>query len=235
MSRYIERAEHTSRLVEVNLKQMLDESPEVSGRRWERVVNCLRTDPPSKGDREAWVVASWMMLDLANPDSIASCVAAARENARQVRETISTEMWEALNRLHLYVKASLSDASVRRDPHEFLRRVKLDIHVLHGISDSTVVHGEGWMFLQAGKSVERAAATTALLHEHIQDFLALDLDKTGAEVRPDPQGRRGGLRGIRERSVGDPHRGLIDQDLSTPFSLLHAADSESLHSSHGSL
>lgn len=181
MSRYIERAEHTSRLVEVNLKQMLDESPEVSGRRWERVVNCLRTDPPSRGDREAWVVVSWMMFDLANPDSIASCVAAARENARQVRETISTEMWEALNRLHLYVKASLSDASVRRDPHEFLRRVKLDIHVLHGISDSTVVHGEGWMFLQSGKSVERAAATTALLHEHIQDFLALDLDKTGAE------------------------------------------------------
>lgn len=175
MSRYVERAEHTSRIVEVNLKQMLDESPEVSGRRWDRVVNCLRTDPPKKGDREAWSVATWLMFDLANPDSIASCVAAARENARQVRESISTEMWETLNRLHLFVKKSLSDTVVRRDPHEFLKSVKREIHVLHGIADSTVVQGEGWMFLQAGKNVERAAATTALLAEHVQDFLAEDM------------------------------------------------------------
>jgi len=175
MSRYIERAEHTSRLTEVNLKQMLDESPEVSGRRWERVVNSLRTDLPSKGDKEAWIVATWMMFDLANHDSIASCVAAARENARQVRETISTEMWEAINRLHLYVKKVLTDPVTRRDPHEFLRHIKHEIHVVHGIADSTVVHGEGWMFLQAGRAVERAAATSALLYEHIQDFLAQDM------------------------------------------------------------
>lgn len=175
MSRYIERAEHTCRLTEVNLKQMLDESPEVSGQRWERVVNCLRTDLPSKGDRDAWTVANWMMFDLANPDSIASCVAWARENARQVRETISTELWETINRLHLYVKKTLTDPVSRRDPHEFLRRVKHEIHVCHGIADSTVVHGEGWMFLQAGKAVERSAATTALLYEHIQDFLSLEM------------------------------------------------------------
>ncbi len=175
MSRYIERAEHTSRLIEVNLKQMLDESPEVSGRRWERVVSCLRTDPPDQGDREAWAVTTWMMFDLKNHDSIASCIAAARENARQVRESISADLWETLNKLHLYVKKTLGDSAARRDPHEFLRFVKHEIHVLHGIADSTVVHGEGWMFLQAGKYLERAAATTALLHEHIQDFLKTDM------------------------------------------------------------
>lgn len=179
MSRYIERAEHTCRLTEVNLKQMLDESPEMSGRRWERVVNSLRTDLPSKGDREAWTVATWLMFDLANSDSIASCVATTRENARQVREAITSELWETINRLHLYVKKALTDSSVRRDPHEFLRRVKHEIHVMHGIADSTVVHGEGWMFLQAGKSVERAAATTALLYEHIQDFLEQDMGAEG--------------------------------------------------------
>jgi len=180
MSRYIERAEHTCRLTEVNLKQMLDESPEVSERRWERVVNSLRTDLPSKGDREAWTVATWMMFDLKNPDSIASCVAIARENARQVRDAISTEMWEAINRLHLYVKKALTDPVTRRDPHEFLRHIKHEIHVVHGIADSTVMHGEGWNFLQAGRSVERAAATSALLYEHIQDFLAEDMGN-GAE------------------------------------------------------
>lgn len=175
MSRYIERAEHTCRLTEVNLKQMLDESPEVSGQRWERVVNSLRTDLPSKGEREAWAVATWMMFDLKNPDSIASCIAWARENARQVRETISTELWETINRLHLYVKKALTDPVTKRDPHEFLRHIKHEIHVLHGIADSTVVHGEGWMFLQAGKNTERAAATTALLYEHIQEFLSPEM------------------------------------------------------------
>ncbi|MBK9577400.1 MAG: alpha-E domain-containing protein [Fibrobacterota bacterium] len=180
MSRYIERSEHTCRLIEVNLKQMLDESPEVSGKRWERVVNCLRTDPPSRSDREAWTVATWMMFDKSNPDSVASCVAAARENARQVREMISADLWETLNRLHLYVKSCLTDAAAKRDPHEFLRHIKHEIHVLHGIADSTVVHGEGWMFLMAGKNVERAAATTALLSEHVQDFLAQQIGQ-GAE------------------------------------------------------
>lgn len=175
MSRYIERAEHTARLIEVNLKQMLDESPEVSGRRWSRVVSCLRTDPPPHEDSEAWAVASWMMYDRTHPDSIASCIAIARENARQVRETISTDLWEGLNRLHLYAKEVISDPDQRRDPHEFLRRVKQSIHVIHGIADSTVARGEGWLFIQAGKAVERAAATTALLVEHIQDFLDKDM------------------------------------------------------------
>jgi len=93
MSRYIERAEHTSRLIDVNLKQMLDESPEMSGRRWSRVVACLRTDPP-KDDHGASEVATWMMFDRTNPDSIATCVAVARENARQIRETLSADFWE---------------------------------------------------------------------------------------------------------------------------------------------
>lgn len=174
MSRYIERAEHTSRLIDVNLKQMLDESPEMSGRRWSRVVACLRTDPP-KGDHGASEVASWMMFDRANPDSIATCVAVARENARQIRETLSADFWENMNRLHLYVRQAVQDPIHLRDPHEFLRRIRHDIHVLHGIEDSTLVRTEGWNLIQAGKALERAAATTALLVEHTQDFLATDM------------------------------------------------------------
>jgi uncharacterized alpha-E superfamily protein len=87
MSRYIERAEHTCRLIEVNLKQMLDESPEVSGKRWERVVNvpAHRSARPGRSRRPG-PSATWMMFDLKNPTPIASCIAWARENARQVRE-----------------------------------------------------------------------------------------------------------------------------------------------------
>jgi uncharacterized alpha-E superfamily protein len=174
MSRYIERAEHSSRLIDVNLKQMLDESPEMSGRRWSRVISCLRADPP-KEDRETSAVVTWMMYDLSNPDSIATCVAVARENARQIRETLSADFWENINRLHLYVRQVLQDPVQRREPHEFLRRVRHDIHVLHGIEDSSLVRTEGWNFIQVGKSVERAAATTALLAEHVQDFLDTDM------------------------------------------------------------
>jgi uncharacterized alpha-E superfamily protein len=174
MSRYIERAEHTSRLIDVNLKQMLDESPEMSGRRWNRVVSCLRTDPP-KDEHGAVEVATWMMFDRANPDSIATCVAVARENARQIRETLSADFWENINRLHLFVKSVVSDPALMRDPHDFLSRVRRDVHVLHGIEDSTLVRTEGWNLIQAGKSLERAAATTALLVEHTQDFLQTDM------------------------------------------------------------
>jgi uncharacterized alpha-E superfamily protein len=174
MSRYIERAEHTSRLIDVNLKQMLDESPEMSGLRWSRVISCLRTDPP-KEDRTTTAVVTWMMFDLTNPDSIATCVAVARENARQIREALSADFWENINRLHLYVRQVLQDPLQRREPHEFLRRIRIDIHVLHGIEDSTLVRSEGWNFIQAGKAVERAAATTALLAEHAQEFLDMDM------------------------------------------------------------
>jgi len=148
MSRYIERAEQTSRLVDVNLKQMLDESPEVSGRRWERVVSCLRTDPP-KGEKDAAAVATWMMFERTNPDSISTCVAVARENARQIRESLSADFWENINRLHLYVKKVVEDVELRKEPQEFLRQVRHGIHVLHGIEDDVLVRTEGWNFIQA--------------------------------------------------------------------------------------
>ena len=174
MSRYIERAEQTSRLVDVNLKQMLDESPEVSGRRWERVVSCLRTDPP-KGEKDAAAVATWMMFERTNPDSISTCVAVARENARQIRESLSADFWENINRLHLYVKKVVEDVELRKEPQEFLRQVRHGIHVLHGIEDDVLVRTEGWNFIQAGKAVERASATTALLFEHAHEFLQPDM------------------------------------------------------------
>src|SRR5262245_14951464 len=101
MSRYIERAEHTARLVDVNLNLTMDRAPEDAARHWGRLLASLPDPPP-------WALlpsaASGTVVDLANRGSIAACVSAARENARQVREEISSEMWEEINQLHLGVQ-----------------------------------------------------------------------------------------------------------------------------------
>src|SRR4051812_278313 len=92
MSRYLERAEHTARVMGVHLTLMLEHDPGSKGRRWSRVLACLGNQDPISEDTLA--AAQTFALD-----QIVNSIAAARENARQVREQISSEMWEQLNRL----------------------------------------------------------------------------------------------------------------------------------------
>ena len=103
MSRYLERAEHIARVVNVNLNLTLDRAPADAARHWGRLLASL-PDPPPWAARHAIDTAERATVDLANRESIAACVGAARENARQVREEISSEMWEEINRLFLDVR-----------------------------------------------------------------------------------------------------------------------------------
>src|SRR2546423_12553267 len=103
MSRYLERAEHTSRLIDVHLNSMLDRAGGDESLRWQRLLRSLRPLPPA-GEIDAYSVTRLLSFDEANASSIVSCIAAARKNARQVREPISSEMGEQLNRLFLQVK-----------------------------------------------------------------------------------------------------------------------------------
>jgi uncharacterized alpha-E superfamily protein len=96
--------------------------------------------------------------------TIVACVAAARENARQVREQISTEMWEQLNRIYLTVRQSPPDGS-----SSFYTSVKEAAHLFQGVTDSTMIHTEGWHYIQIGRSIERAAATATMLEVHFGD------------------------------------------------------------------
>ncbi|MEN9355789.1 MAG: hypothetical protein RL318_3114 [Fibrobacterota bacterium] len=166
MGRYLERAEHTARLIEVNLKQMLDETPEVAEKRWDRVLSCLRVDVEPGHDREAWAVAATLMFNREHMDSIAFCVSAARENARQVREQLTSEIWEQLNSLYLYVREACSEPARKREPHQYLRKVMLGCQQVHGVIEGILYRGEGWRFIQAGRALERGCAVTALLSEH---------------------------------------------------------------------
>jgi uncharacterized alpha-E superfamily protein len=166
MSRYLERAEHTARLLDVHLNQMLDQSPAGAERRWERLLASLRAPAPANGAAEAFPIIGALTFDATRPDSILGCVHAARENARQVRESISSEMWEQLNRLHLQLRRATMDEIWLGEPHEFFRSVKEGAHLFQGISDATLSHGEGWHFIQLGRYLERASATATLLDIH---------------------------------------------------------------------
>jgi uncharacterized alpha-E superfamily protein len=116
------------------------------------------------------------MFETTNRESVLSCVTFARENARQVREEISSEMWEHVNALFLDLKEAKSDRAPR--PHFLSRLVIEGVHLFQGITDATMGHGEGWQFLQVGKFLERATATSALIDFRFRDD-SLDESRPG--------------------------------------------------------
>jgi len=179
MSRYLERAEHTARLLGVGLTQNLDQTVEQAGLRWGRVYAALQLPTPNDGLADTYAITNRLTFDTANPGAIVSSIALARENARQVRQQISSEMWEQLNRLYLSVREATPEQIWQREPIEFYLAVKEGAHLFQGITDATMTHGEGWYFIQAGRYLERAGATAALLDAYFEPFLAV-----GEEASP---------------------------------------------------
>jgi uncharacterized alpha-E superfamily protein len=167
MSRYLERAEHTARLLGVGLNQMLDQTPISVQPRWQRLLDVLHTSAPPDG-LDDYAIVRKLTFDAATPVSIVACVTAARENAQQVREQISSEMWEQINRLYLRVKQTNIDAIWQAEPQEFLQSVKEGAHLFQGVTDATMSHGEGWYYIQVGRFLERAGATALLLDLYFQ-------------------------------------------------------------------
>ena len=163
LARYLERAEHIARVVNVNLNVTLDRAPIDAASHWGRLLASLPAPPP-------WAASAVIdplepaTVDLANRESICACVAAARENARQVREEISTEMWEEINRLYLAVQRRQPvDSAWTAGTHEFLTSTIGAIHLVQGVTDATMTHGHGWHFMELGRYLERASATASLL------------------------------------------------------------------------
>ena len=179
MSRYLERAEHAARLIDVHLNLMLDQ-PSISGdQRWRRVLQCLSTSAIQNPPADTQSIMELLMFKPGKGHSIVSCIGLARENSRQVREQISSEMWEQLNRLFHEVKRPEVERFWDSQPIEFLHSVREKAHLFQGVTDSTMSHGEGWQFIQLGRFIERAAATATLLDVH---FTAL---KQTSEDDPD--------------------------------------------------
>jgi uncharacterized alpha-E superfamily protein len=163
MSRYLERAEHTARLIDVDIELGLDQSPEAGAGRWWRLLEALQAPAPEDGKIDAATLTHILTLDRTNESSIISCVAAARENLRQVREQCSSAMWEQLNRLYLQVNSTTASEAWMLHSYVFFRAVRDGAHLFHGVTDSTMSHGEGWQYIQLGRYVERTDAVARLI------------------------------------------------------------------------
>lgn len=167
MSRYLERAEHTARLLNVNLHGLADQKAVIGEQRWARMLHSLHVDLSKEPRMVPLEAAHALTYDPELPGSIVCCIALARHNAREVREEISTEMWEQLNRLALHVR-TMDRRGVREGrAHAFFQNVKEGAHLFQGVTDATLSHGEGWHFIQLGRYVERVQATVSLLRAHL--------------------------------------------------------------------
>jgi len=180
MSRYLERAEHTSRLLDVHLNLMLDmASQTVEQQRIKRLSDSLSLTDPSHGEGDDMLRR--LTFDSQIPTSIISTISSARDNARQVREEISSEMWMQMNKLYLYVLHADANIIWRDSPHHFYLEVREGSHLFQGIADATMNHNQGWNFIQLGRYIERTFGLLHLLEVHFQD---VDL-RIKTEVNPE--------------------------------------------------
>ena len=167
MSRYLERAENVARFVDVNLHLMLDLSIE-SGSQWHPLVvttggeSLFRERYAETGPTQESVL-QFLIFDRENPNSIASCVRAARENARSVRQSITSEMWELLNRMHLRIRSEGFRDGALDTPYEFLADIKNSSHLFLGLTESTMSHNEAWHWARLGRLIERADQTSRIV------------------------------------------------------------------------
>lgn len=174
MSRYIERAENTARIVDVNLQLLLDFRNLDDQRLTEHWVPIVQ----STGDEELFsklyqaangqTVTEFLVFQPQNPNSIASAVAQARENARMVRDQITLEMWEEINRLYLFLRSPQARQLWSDTPDEFCNEVKRSSLYLHGLVLGTLLENEGSHFMEAGRYLERADKTTRILDVRYQ-------------------------------------------------------------------
>jgi len=164
LNRYVERAENIARFIDVNLNLMLD-CPIGIAEQWEPLVLTTGDLPLFQeryGKASAENVIQFLSFDSDYSNSIISCLRAARENARSIREIISREMWEQVNAFYLMVKEAAQGQSVS-ELHDFFTEVKTASHLFAGVMDATMAHNEGWHFGQIGRLLERADKTARIL------------------------------------------------------------------------
>ncbi|MEO6054651.1 MAG: alpha-E domain-containing protein [Chthoniobacterales bacterium] len=168
MSRYIERAENNARIIAVNTQLLLDFENQknlLQQNQWDPILAVFdarkqyKTLYPTVSQEN---VLDFLTYDKSNPTSLLFCVAAARENARTIREQISSEMWEQINLLYLYLQGSQSRVDFLGSTYDFYRRVMEGSQLFQGVTDATMTHGEAWQFIQMGKMIERADSTSRL-------------------------------------------------------------------------
>lgn len=168
MSRYIERAEHTARVIAVKLEAMVEQTSEDASLSWMRVTEALTGEAVPVSRQDAFAVTRRLAFDRENESSLIVSLSKARDNARQVREALSNEVWESLNRLYLRLSPVTMDSIWVHTPARLFREALEEMHALEGVTYSTLSHGEGWYFLEMGKHIERAQLMGRLLDVHFR-------------------------------------------------------------------
>ncbi len=167
LSRYLERAENLARLVDVNRYDALDAADTENEAIWRPILYATCTEEVFNAARETRTedldVGRFITFSDANPDSIRQCIANARENARMVRDQISEEMWLELNSIHLFMQSGEAEELWQRQPEAMYREVIKFCLLFEGLIDATILHDEGWHFVQVGKLLERADKTSRIL------------------------------------------------------------------------
>lgn len=184
MSRYIERAENTVRLIDVNLQLLLetDGSSKAAERHWTGILR-------STGDLALFLslydevtsenVAEFYTFNRGNPSSVISCMYSARENARMIRDQIAEEMWVAINRAYLFLKGQNARQVWETGTNDFFEHVKEFTILFQGVTDDIFPHNVGFEFIKAGSFLERADKTARILDS--KHYLPLsDRDVGGA-------------------------------------------------------
>jgi uncharacterized alpha-E superfamily protein len=184
-ARYVERAEVIGRRLDVNFHALLDADLPDHGEAWRRLLLVGGSDALFREHYEEYTaqsVTEFLLWHPDNPNAVVACVARARENARGVREQISSEMWEQLNGLHLFLSAVRPEA-VLRAPHGFFVRVREGSHGLQGVMSATLPRGEAYEFLELGAHLERADVTSRVLAVEHPVVTGLPPDSTEAIAR----------------------------------------------------
>ena len=188
MSRYTERAENTARMLDVNYQTaLLPQSESVAQLGWQGLLSIselLSSYKERHGEIQAREVMDFMVKDEDNPSSILSCLGAARENARAVRGTLTTEVWETQNTTWLEVKRMVKSGEFERDPAQFFEWVKFRSHLSRGVTVGTMLMDEALYFMRMGTFLERADNTARLVDVK---FHALQSDFYGTANEKDQE------------------------------------------------
>jgi uncharacterized alpha-E superfamily protein len=167
MARYMERAENTARMLDVNYQtSLLPQSADAAEKGWKGLLSIseLSGDFAKRfGSVSARSVMDYMVGDAQNPSSIRSCLMAARENARAVRGTLTTEVWETQNQTWLEFQRMVAAGGFHRDPSALFEWVKFRSHLSRGVTVGTMLQDEAFHFLRIGSFLERADNTARLL------------------------------------------------------------------------
>jgi uncharacterized alpha-E superfamily protein len=176
ISRYLERAESVSRLLNATFHRELDlasVAPTDDDRPWLANLAILQQTLPESLAGEKFrpaAVAEWLSFDISNPGSIIGCVNRARNNARSIRGSLGPEVWRAINGLYWQLRESEFEHRARHSPFDYYQAVESGCHLFQGVCDATLPHDEGWEFIRLGRNLERADKTLRTLLVKCEDL-----------------------------------------------------------------